>query len=75
MIPTCFSTKASNATPPSDDNHPPSQAEITFCGLMTAKENGSDVSSDIADVAGPGLSKSSHQQRIRTPYQNLGLYT
>jgi len=52
MIPTRFSAKANNATPPSDDNRPPSKAAITFFGLMVGKENGNSVSSDMADVAG-----------------------
>ena len=38
MIPTRFSAKASNVTPPSDDRRPPSKAAITFFGLMAGKE-------------------------------------
>jgi hypothetical protein len=52
MTPTRFSAKANSATPPSDDNRPPSKAAITFFGLMAGKGNGNSVSSSMADVAG-----------------------
>ncbi|MGI9438015.1 MAG: hypothetical protein ACR2Q4_24815, partial [Geminicoccaceae bacterium] len=62
------------ATPPSDDNRPPSKAAITFFGLMAGKENGNSVASGVVDMAGSWLSKISPQQRILALYHDVTLY-
>lgn len=49
----CRSASANNITPPSEVIRPPSKAAATFFRPTAGNANGRDVSSVMADVAGP----------------------